>query len=691
VRISLLGPLRVEHEGHRVAFSAAKERSLLTALALSPGSVLASGALIDALWGECPPASAGKTLQTYVSHLRHQLGAAVIGTEAPGYVLRLTADDIDVGRFRELVRQGEQALRQRRTARARVLLGDAVALWRGEPLAGTAADTGLAAEAVRLKEEYLSALEARLTADLAAGAEDDVVSELEALVIEHPFRERLWGHLMLALYRCGRQADALATYQRARTVLIDHLGLQPGGELQRLERAILIQDPTLDLPPPSVRAAEDLHDSQLVRSPVRYARCDDGVNVAYQIVGDGPVDVLAVPGFVSHLDMWWDGPTDHLVRRLSSFSRLILFDKRGMGMSDRPPMIDVEHWVEDAVAVLDAVGSERAVVLGISAGAPTAVLLAATHPHRVQALALYGGYARFLEDDGYEVGMPREAVMAFIDQMEAEWGTEFGLSLLAGSRAEDPRAIEYWIRCQRITASPGAAASFLRALAEIDVRPALPLIDVPTLVIHPARDQNVPVAAARFMAEQIPGAEFVEVDTDIHVIWLSDRVEEITDELEAFLARAVRAPDVESLLATVVAIEGARSRRRDRAIAAFVERGRGRALAAPGRATFPGPAHALRCMLALVSEAGHADDLRVAVHIGDCRLAGDGITGDALDVAEQLVAEAQPGEVLASQAVRDLVVGSPFEFAPRGRRSLRGAPAADDVFAVSPQRSLASR
>ncbi len=685
VRINLLGPLRVEHEGRSVPLAAAKERSLLAALALNPGSVLASASLIDAVWGDFPPASARKTLQTYVSHLRQELGADVIATESPGYVLRVSADDIDVGRFRDLVRRGEEALRQGRTRRARSLLGEAVALWRGEPLAGSAADTGLAAEAVRLNEEYLSALETRLAADLAAGAHDEVVGDLGSLVREHPFRERLWGHLMVALYRCGRQADALAAYQRAREVLVEELGLEPGGELQRLERAILAQDPTLDVPARHPRAAEDDGgEAQAVRSPVRYARCDDGVHVAYRIVGEGPIDILAIPGFVSHLDMWWDGPTDHLVRRLSSFGRLILFDKRGMGMSDRPATIDVEHWVEDALAVLDAVGSERAVVLGISAGAPTAVLLAATHPTRTQALALYGGYARYLEADDYELGIPRELVTSFIDQMEAEWGTEFGLSLLAGSRAQEPRAIEYWIRCQRIVASPGAAASFLRALSEIDVRAALPLVDVPTLVVHPTRDQNVPVEAARFMAGQIAGAELVEVDSDIHVIWLSDKVEEITAEIERFVARAVPRPDVESVLATVVAIEGARpARRRDRAIRAMVERGRGRPLPTPGRATFPGPALALRCMLALVAEAGPADDFRVAVHTGECRTMEDTLTGSAMDVAEQLAADARPGQVLASGTVRDLVVGSPFGFEPRGRRVFRDTPAAVDVFAVT--------
>ena len=316
-------------------------------------------------------------------------------------------------------------------------------MWRGEPFAGVGAHTGLAAERVCLCEEYLSALETRVAADLAAGYEGELVSELEALVREHPFRERLWGHLMVALHRTGRQADALAAYQRARGMLRDELGLEPGGELQRLERAVLAQDPSLDAPPRG-RASASSPD-RVFHSPIRYATCPDGVHIAYQVVGDGPIDVLCVPGFVCHLDMWWDAPTDDLVRRLASFSRLILFDKRGMGLSDRPEKIDAEDWVEDACAVLDAVGSERAVILGISAGGCTAALLAAGHPERIRALVIYGGYARILQGDGYELGYDRDTIESFISDTEANWGTSFGLEVYAPS----PRPIPWPRRTSR--------------------------------------------------------------------------------------------------------------------------------------------------------------------------------------------------------------------------------------------------
>ena len=673
VRISLLGPLAVDGEPGEVVLRAAKERTLLATLALRPGVVVGPDALIDALWGDSPPASARKTLQTYVSNIRRELGPDVIATTASGYRLSVEPDDVDVSRFRSLVRAAEEARARGVEPEAREHLWAAVALWRGDPFAGARPHTGLAAEAVRLQEEYLTALEARLAADLAAGSHGELVAELEKLVREHPFRERLWGHLMLALYRSGRQADALAAYQRARARLGQELGLEPGGELRRLEQAILAHDPTLDLPGPAPAAAG--HEPAPARSPVRYAVAPDGVHVAYQVVGDGPIDVLAVPGFVSHLDLWWDAPTDRLVRRLASFSRLILFDKRGMGLSDRPASVDLEHWVADARAVLDATGSDRAVILGISAGAPTAALFAANHPERTRALIMYGGYARFLAGDGYDCGPDRDSVESAIRDMEARWGTGVGLSLYAPSRAADPASRQFWARYQTISASPGAAATFLRALAAVDVRRVLPSIGAPTLVLHAARDQIVPVEAARHASELIPGATLVELDSDIHLIWLSDVVDEITRAIEAFITRAAPVAAVDRVLATVLATS-----HDDVLVPQIAERWGGRPLGRPGCAAFDGPARAIRCARALVSELG---GVGAAVHSGECEPDGDGLRGVAVDVAAELAASARGGEVLVTQTVRDLVVGSPIAVEPRGRRAFRGVPGDWEVFAVT--------
>jgi pimeloyl-ACP methyl ester carboxylesterase len=441
-------------------------------------------------------------------------------------------DDVDITRFRSLVDAGATAMRAGDAGGARALLCAAISLWRGQPLPGVASHTGLAAEAVRLEEEHASALEARVAADLAAGRHADLIGELEVLVQEHPFRERFWGHLMVALYRCGRQADALAVYQRVRKLLVAELGLEPGGELQRLEVAVLRQDPELAAPPEGRRFPDPLQ-----RTPVRYVRSTGGASVAYQVAGEGAIDVVAVTGFVSHLDIWWNAPTDRLVRRLTSLGRLISFDKRGMGLSDRPEGVVPEDWVDDTRAVLDAVGSRQAVVLGISAGVPTAVRFASRHPDRVRALVLHGGGARTLTDTDYDIGFDRALVTEFVENVMRGWGTGVTTSAFAPSRAGDASVRDYWARYQRLSASPASASRFLWATIEDDVRDLLPSLDVPTLVVHPERDLIVPVAQARYLAERIPGAELVTLDSDVHLICVSDVLDELADHVHAFIGR----------------------------------------------------------------------------------------------------------------------------------------------------------
>jgi pimeloyl-ACP methyl ester carboxylesterase len=339
---------------------------------------------------------------------------------------------------------------------------------------------------------------------------------------------------MTALYRCGRQADALAAYQRARELLVSELGLEPGGELQRVEGAILRHDPALAAPTPAGVPADSI-----IRSPVRYARSTGDVSVAYDVAGDGPVDVLAIPGFIHHLDIWWNAPTDRLVRGLTSLGRLIVFDKRGMGLSDRPDAVAIDDWVDDALAVLDTVGSKRPIVLGIAAGALTALTLAARHPDRVGGLMLYGGFARQLAAPGYDMGFDRELVESFAANLEARWGAGGSISFFAPSRAQEPGVRQYWARYQQLSASPAAAMRFFWTTIEADVRDLLPGVSVPTLVLHAERDQAAPIAQGRYVAERIPGAEMVTFDSDIHLMCLSDVMDDMTAEMSAFIQRTV--------------------------------------------------------------------------------------------------------------------------------------------------------
>jgi DNA-binding SARP family transcriptional activator/pimeloyl-ACP methyl ester carboxylesterase len=546
MQVRLLGPVEIDlGDGQPCVLGAAKERALLASLALKPRGVVTVDSLIAALWGEDPPAAARKTLQTYVWNLRQSLGDDLIATEAPGYALRIAASDVDVGRFRALVRDGEMAMAVGDPAKASAVLGEAVALWRGEPFGGVAAHTGLATEGVRLTEEYLSARETMFNATLAAGRHSELIGELEALVGDHPFRERFWGYLMVALYRCGRQADALATYQRARNLLVEELGLEPGGELRRIEEAILRHDESLAAPdridiPTSTDAGTP---GTVLRSPVRYARSSDGAGIAYQIAGDGPIDILAIPGFVTHLDIWWNAPTDGLVRQLASIGRLISFDKRGMGLSDRPDQVDAMKWVDDALAVLDAADAEAVVVLGVSAGTPTAIRLASLYADRVRALVVFGGGPRTVAGPGYEIGHDRETLDSFAANLERGWGSGVAISSYAPSRAKEPHVREYWARYQQLSASPAAAMRYFWAAVDSDVTDLLSTISAPTLVLHPERDVIAPVAWGRFMADRIPHAEFVALDSDVDLICVSDVIDEMALHIGDFVHRRVHPQD----------------------------------------------------------------------------------------------------------------------------------------------------
>ena len=276
-------------------------------------------------------------------------------------------------------------------------------------------------------------------------------------------------------------------------------------------------------------------------------------------------------------------------------------------------------------AVLDATGSQRAVVLGISAGTPTAALFAARHPDRCATLVLYGGYARFLRGDGYDIGQDAEGVAAFVDQMEAEWGTGVGLSLLAPSRSDDPEAQSFWARLQTMSASPAAAATFLRTLATVDIRDALPTIAAPTLLLHPERDLATPVEGARVCQQLIPGARLVELDSDIHLIWLSDVIDTITAEIETFIDEAVGGIDAEPTLLTLLAIAGetarlGQSRLRSRRSSTATEAGAFhragsrplRARAAHWRARSRSPSRMARSHRASASIPASADRTRAA-------------------------------------------------------------------------------
>jgi DNA-binding SARP family transcriptional activator/pimeloyl-ACP methyl ester carboxylesterase len=726
VAVRVLGPLQVVINGVDVTPPARKERALVALLVTSRGRVIGADRLMEELWPSLAADRARRVLQVRVAAVRKLLStadaASLVELVPPGYRLAIADEDVDEHRFFTLVERARGQARAGDPLLAAATLREALGLWRGEPLADVQACVSLEAEAARLGEARLGAIEDRIDADLACGCHHAVVSELDALVVTEPLRERLWGLRILALYRCGRHAEAVRACALIRSRLVDELGVEPGPALRALEAAVLEQRPELDFsappgahrsnrrPPPDNTGSAPSDEAARIRRPplepvprIRYARTEDGVNLAYQVLGDGPLDLIVVPGYVSHLDTWWEAWSGRLVRRLASFSRVILFDKRGMGLSDRPAQVDVEDWMEDTRVVLDAVGSEQAAVLGVTAGGLIAILFAATYPERTRALVLYGAFARQLRnEDDYPIGLRREDVDAHVEHTEARWGSGVGLRLYCPSVSDDPVAREQYGRYQRASASPGAASAYLRALAEIDVRHALPMVQAPTLVLHANRDRVIPVELARYMGERIPNATLVELNSADHLVWFSDALDVMTDEIQDFLIGALPNREIRRVLATVLFVDDVDPSRRRQTIGQplhrkspvgdakagqLIERFRGRAVRHGGNGilvTFDGPARAIRCAYAIVGDLGSAGhDARAGLHSGECDAAGDDVSGVAVQIARRVADLADPGEVLVSQTVRDLVFGSAITFRGPSSHALEGVPGDWRVYSVT--------
>jgi len=422
---------------------------------------------------------------------------------------------------------------------------------------------------------------------------------------------------------------------------------------------------------------------ELVRPiETRYARSGD-VRIAYQVVGQGAFDLVFVPGFISNLDLHWeDEGYSRLLKRLSAFSRLILFDKRGTGLSDR---VDTHHLpsletrMDDVRAVMDATGSGRAAILGASEGAPMAMLFAATYPERTRALVLYGGYAHF-----HKWVMPPERLEAFIETAETSWGTGATLPNFAPGRVDDSHFTHWWARFERLSASPTAAAALARMNAGIDVRDMLGTIRVPTFLVHRRNDARVDPDASRFLARKIPGARLVEIPGRDHPIWTGD-VDRVADLIEEFLTGEPAVADVERVLAALLVTRiydtarlgdrlwSERSLRFQENWRMLVGRHGGRVAGTHGElmiSRFDGPARAVRCA-ALLREA--AQEIGVAsaqgTHVGEVEVRGPP-TGLTARVTMQLAAHAERGHILCSRLVADLAAGSGLHFTDAGRVSL---------------------
>jgi DNA-binding SARP family transcriptional activator/pimeloyl-ACP methyl ester carboxylesterase len=688
VEFSVLGPLEVRAGGHPVSLAGARTRAVLALLLVYANRVVPSDRLIEELWPGHPADKATDSLQVRISELRKAFRstgeASRLATRPPGYLLQVAPEELDAQRFERLADEGDAALAAGDATTAAERLDRALGLWRGPALADVDTAPAVRTEAARLEEKRLAALEARTEALLACGRHRELIAELEALTKAHPLRERFWYQRMLTLYRAGRQADALRAYRELRDILVADLAIEPGADLRELQARILRQDPALDDPARLAGArAETL-------PPIRYAQTADGIHIAYLVAGEGEQDIVFVPGLMSHLELFWEDPqTAGFFRQLAELGRLIMFDKRDTGLSDRGPGdLSLEERMEDLRTVMHVVGSSRAVLFGYSEGAPMSLLFAATHPGRVAALILGSASARWFPAPRYPCGQGTQEMFDALGDIAARrWGQGASIEWYMQSRAGSARMREAFARFERMAISPNSFLRMLRMIRDIDVRAVLPAIHVPTLVIQRLDDRITPPCHGRYLASHIEGARYFEQPGDHSLRFAgSGNSDALYAEIADFLASTAHRGHPDRMLTTILHAKDVASEQNEET-RGLVRGHRGRLIRTTSNsilATFDAPGQAIRCAAAVRKKAAAAGiQVRAGIHTGEVDLVGEDIAGASLQITDRVAALARPAEILVSRTVKDLVTGSDITFAERGSHPLNGAPDEWPLFAVT--------
>jgi pimeloyl-ACP methyl ester carboxylesterase len=441
-----------------------------------------------------------------------------------------------------------------------------------------------------------------------------------------------------------------------------------------------------------------------VHPETKYAKSGD-VHIAYQVFGEGDLDLVMVPGYTSHIELVWEyEPAARALEALASFARVITFDRRGSGLSDpvtEPPTLEVR--MDDVRAVMDAAGSEKAALFGVSEGVSMSILFAATYPDRCQALVCWGGMARSTWAEDYPWASPAEAlIQSGIELVGPHWGEGSILEIAAPSHADDPEALKFWSRLERSSVTPGMLGGLVQMFLDIDVRDVVPSVHVPALVMHRRHDRLVNVRNGRWLAEHLPNARLVEFPGNDHIPYYEDP-EAILGEVQEFLTGARDEPEPDRVLATVVFTDIVDSTktaadlgdkewrqvldRHEGTVRKSLDRFGGREVKSTGDgflATFDGPARAVRCARDILDTSEQQGVLvRAGAHTGECEVRGDDIGGIAVHIAARVSALAGPREVLVSRTVKDLVAGSGLEFSERGSHELKGVPDTWELYAAA--------
>jgi DNA-binding SARP family transcriptional activator/pimeloyl-ACP methyl ester carboxylesterase len=680
VRLHLLGIPRIERDGIEIGLGLRKAMALIAYLA-TEGQPQSRDLLASLLWPENDQSSARANLRRTLYRIRKELGKDLLSV-SPETLEFTPGEDIWVD-VKEFQRSLAEWLPEATAAgvlddQHQAGLQEAVKLYAGDFMEGFTLPDSAAFDEWQfftregLRQKLAKALQQLAHATLRRNRPSDGIPFARRWLALDQLHEPAHRLLMELYARAGQQSAALRQYHQCQRMLEESLGVSPEPQTTELYEMI--------------RARKEFQPEKEGLAPpeVRYARSED-VHIAYQVLGTGPLDVLVVTGFVSHLEEIWKEPgLAATLRQLAQFSRLILFDKRGVGLSDRvgyPPTL--ENTVDDLRAVMEAAGSEHAVLFGFSEGGPASLLFCATYPESTLGLILYGTMAKGKRSTDYPWALTEQQYTKWLAWLQDTWGKPVPHDNFAPTHLQGDAIWEWFARLLRLGSTPGEVQRVLEVCKDIDVRHVLPAIHVPTLILHRTGDQTIQVQAGRYLAEHIPQARYVELEGCDHWFWLGD-TQSILGEMGSFVSGLKPPTKLDRTLATILCMEitqkpdprGEQPRWSGYAIRQQIERLRGKLWKEnPDTyiATFDGPSRALQCGRALSRQARqHSLSTRIALHTGECQIADDELRGAAVEIAETIMRAAEVGEVWLSRTVKDLVVGANFSFEERGGLQIKG-------------------
>lgn len=697
LKLYIFGSPHLEHQGNPVHLNLRKALALVSYLAVSQESH-SRDSLATLFWPEQDQSSARASLRRTLYTINKAAGVEIVDSDLDSVSISRELDTwIDVQDFRSkigelLLSDGNQEMPS--DASRIAALEETISLYRDDFLAGfTLPDCPEFDEWQFFEAESLRTSLENVLQQLISLL-DDQSETIRA--IEYARRWLMLDLLNESAHRClmelyaksGQQAAALRQYQECERILSQELKISPATQTIELHENIrLLRDTCMSLKEPT-------------GPEVKYVPSGD-VYIAYQVLGQGPVDIVFVCGYVSHLHQFWEEPSmAGFFDQLAKFSRLILFDKRGVGLSDRvgyPPTL--EDTMDDILAVMRAVDSKHAVLFGIVEGGPTSVLFAATYPERVSGLVLYETSAKWTRTEDYPWAITPEQYDRWLEYIVKNWGEPLNLDIFAPSRAHEPQLRDWWAKSLRLASSPGGMKAVLEVMRDIDVREILPAIRTPTLILHRKDDKAIRIGAGRYLAGQIPGAKYIELEGQDTWFFVGDS-QPILREIKTFVQNLSSPILPERILATILIVEvtGYKENAHTQApnniypdpiyiyLQQEVKRYRGREVCRQAFhyvATFDGPSRAIQCAQEIVDGAGHKGiELRAGLHTGECEFTQGLLTGGAMVIAQFALKSAGKYEIVASGTVKDLVVGAGFRFDNRGKHPIEGVAGEWRLFSV---------